>query len=152
MLRRHGWLVLPRRNVRIKVTLSVAVGAILLYAPTTAGAAKPDFGPNVAMFDPSMPAAEIQERINFVYAAQEHNQFGPQRNASLFLPGRYAVDVPVGYYTQVLGLGETPDIVQIAGNVHSDAGLPRNNASCSLKGSRSNPGVERCNGPCRRGI
>jgi hypothetical protein len=64
MLRRHGWLVQPRRNVRINVTLSVAVGAILLYAPTTAVAAKPDFGPNVAVFDPSMPAAEIQERIN----------------------------------------------------------------------------------------
>ncbi len=107
-------------------------GAILLFAPMTAGAAKPDFGPNVAVFDPSMPAAEIQQRINRIYAAQEHNQFGPQRNALLFLPGRYSVDVPAGYYTQVLGLGETPDKVQIAGNMHSDASLPRNNATCSF--------------------
>jgi hypothetical protein len=97
-----------------------------------AGAAKPDFGPNVAVFDPSMPAAEIQERVNRVYAVQEHNQFGPQRNALLFLPGRYSVDVPLGYYTQVIGLGESPDSVQIAGNVHSDASLPRNNATCSF--------------------
>ena len=106
--------------------------ALLLYASIAAGAAKPDFGANVAVFDPSMPAAEIQERINRIYAAQEHNQFGPQRNALLFLPGRYSVDVPVGYYTQVLGLGETPDLVQIAGNMHSDASLPRNNATCSF--------------------
>ncbi|HKE27614.1 MAG TPA: hypothetical protein VKB88_34905 [Bryobacteraceae bacterium] len=113
-------------------TLSVAVGAILLYLPAAAGAAKPDFGPNVAVFDPSMPAAEIQERINRVYAAQQRNQFGPQRDALLFLPGRYSVDVPIGFYTQVLGLGETPDLVQIAGNMHSDASLPRNNATCSF--------------------
>jgi hypothetical protein len=115
-----------------RIGLSTAVGTILLYAPAWAGAAKPDFGPNVAVFDSSMPAAEIQERINRVYAVQEHNQFGPQRNALLFLPGRYPVDVPVGYYTQVLGLGETPDQVLIAGNMHSDASLPRNNATCSF--------------------
>lgn len=133
MLQRHGRLVVPRRSLRINVTLSVALGVILLlYTPTAAGAAQPDFGPNVAVFDRSMPVAEIQERINRVYTAQEHNQFGPQRNAFLFLPGRYSVDVPVGYYTQVLGLGEAPDMVQIAGNVHSDATLPRNNATCSF--------------------
>lgn len=133
MLQRHGWLVVPRRSHRINVTLSAAMGVILLlYTPTAAGAAQPDFGPNVAVFDRSMPVAEIQERINRVYTAQEHNQFGPQRNAFLFLPGRYSVDVPVGYYTQVLGLGEAPDMVQIAGNVHSDATLPRNNATCSF--------------------
>jgi hypothetical protein len=127
--RRHGR---SYKFMRVIVTLSMAVGAIFLQAQTAAAAANFDFGPDVAVFNPSMPAAEIQERINRVYAAQEHNQFGPQRNALLFLPGRYLVDVPVGYYTQVLGLGETPDLVQIAGNMHSDASLPRNNATCSF--------------------
>jgi len=103
-----------------------------LAACATLMAAKPDFGPNVLVFDPSMPAAAMQDRINQVYAAQEHNQFGPRRDALLFLPGKYSVDVPIGYYTQVVGLGASPDGVQITGNVHSDASLPRNNATCSF--------------------
>jgi hypothetical protein len=108
------------------------IAVVALAACATLMAAKPDFGPNVLVFDPSMPAAAMQERINQVYAAQEHNQFGPRRDALLFLPGKYAVDVPIGYYTQVVGLGASPDAVQIAGNVHSDASLPRNNATCSF--------------------
>jgi hypothetical protein len=96
-------------------------------APTT-----PDFGPNVLVFNASMPAAAIQEQIDKVYATQKNNQFGPARNALLFAPGAYKVDVPVGYYTQVLGLGASPDNVQITGNVHSDATLPNNNATCTF--------------------
>ena len=41
--------------------------------------AKPEFGPNVLIFDPSMPSQEIQKRINAVYAMQEHDEFGPER-------------------------------------------------------------------------
>lgn len=93
---------------------------------------KPDLGPNVMIFDPSMPAAEIQERIDDAYAVEQRSEFGPARYALLFLPGRYHVDVPVGFYTQVLGLGATPDAVEIDGNVHSDASLPHNNATCTF--------------------
>ena len=92
----------------------------------------PDFGPDVAVFSPSTPTAQIQERIDAVYAAQQHAEFGSQRNAFLFLPGDYKVDIPVGFYTQVLGLGPTPDAVHITGNVHSDASLPKNNATCTF--------------------
>src|SRR5689334_21400695 len=46
-----------------------------------------DFGPNVLVFRPSMPAAEMQAQIDRVYAAQQNNQFGPARNALLFAPG-----------------------------------------------------------------
>jgi len=38
--------------------------------------------------------------------------------------------VPVGYYTEVRGLGATPDAVHITGNVHADATLAKNNATC----------------------
>lgn len=103
---------------------------LALAAPVLA--AEPDFGPNVAVFQPSMPAAAIQERIDKVYAVQQNNQFGPARNALLFAPGEYKVDVPIGYYTQVLGLGTSPDGVHITGNVHSDATLPNNNATCTF--------------------
>jgi hypothetical protein len=58
-------------------------------------AAKPEFGPNVLILDPSMPSQAIQKQIDAVYATQQHNEFGPQRNALLFLPGSYSVDVPV---------------------------------------------------------
>jgi hypothetical protein len=83
--------------------------------------AKPDFGPNVQVFDASMPAEAIQEQIDKVYKVQQHNEFGPERNAFLFLPGDYKLDVPIGFYTEVIGLGATPDAVHITGNVHSDA-------------------------------
>jgi hypothetical protein len=93
---------------------------------------KPDFGPNVLIFSPSMPSAAIQEQIDKVYAVQQHSEFGPARNALLFLPGDYHVDVPVGFYTEVLGLGVSPDAVHITGNVHADASLPHNNATCTF--------------------
>ncbi|MGA9669559.1 MAG: coagulation factor 5/8 type domain-containing protein [Terracidiphilus sp.] len=98
----------------------------------TAAPAKPDFGPNVLIFNPSMPVAAIQEQIDKVYATQQHSEFGSQRNAFFFLPGEYKVDVPIGFYTEVIGLGATPDSVHITGNVHADASLPRNNATCTF--------------------
>lgn len=92
----------------------------------------PDFGPNVLVFRPEMPAAEMQQKIDAIYAAQQHSEFGSERNAIFFLPGEYKLDIPVGFYTQVVGLGETPDAVHIVGNVHADASLPRNNATCTF--------------------
>ena len=52
-----------------------------------------------------MPAAEMQAKIDAVYAEQQHSEFGPGRYAFLFQPGDYKLDIPVGFYTQVLGLG-----------------------------------------------
>ncbi|HZP07237.1 MAG TPA: coagulation factor 5/8 type domain-containing protein [Terracidiphilus sp.] len=97
-----------------------------------APAPRPDLGPHILIFDPSMPAAEMQAQIDKVYAVEEHAEFGAERYALLFLPGKYHVDVPVGFYTQVLGLGASPDAVEIDGNVHSDASLPNNNATCTF--------------------
>lgn len=107
---------------------------LLAFAPTTVSAAPqaPDLGPNVSIFSPSMSAAAIQQQIDKVYLIQQHSEFGLARDALLFLPGSYNVDVPIGFYTQVLGLGATPDAVHITGNVHADASLPRNNATCAF--------------------
>jgi hypothetical protein len=92
----------------------------------------PDLGPNVLLFEPSMPSADIQSQIDKVYSIQQHSEFGSARHALLFLPGQYHVDIPIGFYTEVIGLGATPDAVHITGNVHSDASLPRNNATCTF--------------------
>ena len=106
----------------------------LLACPTcfATAATKPDFGPNVLIFNPSMPAATIQQQIDKVYAAQQHSEFGSQRNAFFFLPGNYSVDTPIGFYTEIIGLGATPDAVHITGNVHADASLPHDNATCTF--------------------
>lgn len=101
--------------------------------PTLAAkGAKPEFGPNVMVFDPSMSSQAIQKQIDAVYATQEHDEFGQQRNALLFLPGDYSVDVPVGFYTEVIGLGASPDATRIAGNVHADANREHNNATTTF--------------------
>ena len=112
--------------------LSLALLLSLAPTPLCAAPQAPDLGPNVFVFSPSMPAAAIQNQIDKVYAIQQHSEFGPARNAFLFLPGNYNVDVPIGFYTQVLGLGSNPDAVHITGNVHADASLPRNNATCTF--------------------
>ncbi len=92
----------------------------------------PDFGPNVAIFSAKADAAEMQKKIDAVYAVQQHAEFGTERNAFLFLPGEYHVNIPIGFYTQVGGVGATPDAVRIVGNVHADASLPHNNATCTF--------------------
>jgi hypothetical protein len=65
-----------------------------------------------------MSAATIQGQINTIYNAQHTNQFGLERYALLFKPGTYnGFNVPVGFYTQVVGLGLNPDDVRINGNI-----------------------------------
>ncbi|AEV84072.1 hypothetical protein ACWT_3049 [Actinoplanes sp. SE50] len=83
--------------------------------------ANPDLGPNVTIFDPSMPASTIQSKLNAVFNGQVSNQFGNARHALLFKPGVYPVDANVGFFTQVAGLGLTPDQVTINGHVHAEA-------------------------------
>ncbi|WP_410658797.1 RICIN domain-containing protein [Amycolatopsis sp. lyj-112] len=93
------------------------------------GTANPDLGPNVLIFDPGMSQSTIQSQVNSVFSRQETNQFGSQRSALLFKPGSYNVDVNVGFYTQVLGLGLSPDNVTINGAVHAEADWFQGNAT-----------------------
>jgi hypothetical protein len=105
---------------------AAALASLLLaLAPSPqARAAEPDFGPNVLVFDPATPG--MQDKLNAVYAKQAHNEFGPERFALLFKPGRYALDVNVGLGTEVLGLGVSPDDTLITGAVRSMAALGNN--------------------------
>src|SRR6202521_6344544 len=119
----------------MRLAKRLGFAAVLLAATLPARAAKgakPAIGPNVLIFDPSMPSSAIQKQIDAVYATQQHNEFGPQRNALLFLPGSYSVDVPVGFYTEVMGLGSSPDATRIAGNVHANASRAHNNATTTF--------------------
>ncbi|MFJ1585182.1 RICIN domain-containing protein [Streptomyces sp. NPDC088197] len=89
----------------------------------------PDLGPNTVVFDPSMSASTIQSKLNSIFSQQETNQFGSQRYAVLFKPGTYSADVNVGFYTQVAGLGLSPDSVTINGKVHAEADWFQGNAT-----------------------
>jgi len=92
-----------------------------------------DLGPNVLLFDPSMPISTIQSQCSSVFTAQKDAQFGSGRKALLFLPGTYEkLDIRVGFYTQVLGLGASPDEVNITGTARSTAYLGGGNATCNF--------------------
>jgi hypothetical protein len=102
-----------------------AVAGLLasLAAAGTASAAQPDFGPNVKIFDPTMPTSQIQASVDAVASQQVPNQFGSQRYALLLKPGTYGtaaepLNFQVGYYTAVAGLGRSPNDVVINGSAY----------------------------------
>ncbi|MFJ6213277.1 RICIN domain-containing protein [Streptomyces sp. NPDC092296] len=109
----------------------------------------PDFGPNVSVFDPSMSTATIQNRLNQVFGQQEQNQFGSARYALLFKPGSYNVDANVGFYTQVAGLGLSPDDVTINGAVHAEADWFQGNATQNFWRDAENLSVNPASGTDR---
>ncbi|WP_084658461.1 malectin [Thermogemmatispora onikobensis] len=109
-----------------------AAGGTPTPTPTPTGTppgGTPNFGPNVYIFDPSMPSSTIQSTLDAIYSQQQTNQFGTNRYALLFKPGTYNVTVNVGFYTQVLGLGRSPDDVVINGAVDLDAAWMNGNAT-----------------------
>jgi F5/8 type C domain len=87
---------------------------------------RPDFGPNVRIFEPGTPGATIQTAVDQAFNAQLRSptaQFGSQRHVFLFKPGTYGrVWANVGFYTTVAGLGLNPDDVTINGAVNVDSG------------------------------
>jgi hypothetical protein len=110
----------------------LAVTLIALTMSTTASvwpasarpleSSQPDFGPNVIIFDPSMPLSDIQAKVDAIANQQVDNEMGTQRYALLFKPGTYGSPATplvfqVGYYTEVAGLGASPTDVTINGHV-----------------------------------
>lgn len=73
------------------------------------------FGENVYIFSSEDDPAEINQILDDIYDEQEENQFGRERYAFYFMPGVYdeSIEVNVGYYTQVAGLGELPTDTRI---------------------------------------
>lgn len=100
---------------------------LVIEGPTSVD---PDFGPNVFVFDPSM--TDVQKHVDAVFARQEKSQFGTDRYALLFKPGKYDLDMQVGFYTHVAGLGASPDDVEINGAVRTNAKWMKGNATCNF--------------------
>ena len=115
------------RSRRIGVAVAVGAGLLGVLASTQSAVAEPsptgpDLGSNVFVFTPDMPQADIQAKVDFIYKLQVDNEMGTQRYALLFKPGTYGsnanpLDVRVGYYTEVDGLGQDPSAVTINGGV-----------------------------------
>jgi hypothetical protein len=117
VLSRACWilLVLPTSAAMWAAIPVVAFGA------QPSGANSTIFGPNVFVFDPIMPAADVEKTANDIFSKMERNQFGSERYALLFKPGTYKVNFNVGFYTHVAGLGPSPDDVHIDGGVTVNA-------------------------------
>ena len=109
--------------------------AVVNGAPvsSTMRARDPDFGTSVTIFDPKTPAIVIQAKLDSVFRTQETSEFGEARYALLFKPGAYGVNAKVGFYTQVSGLGLSPDDdVTINGAVSADARWKKGNATLNF--------------------
>ncbi len=91
------------------------------------------FGENVFVFDPGTNVKEIQNVIDTLYNQQHprKSEFGLHRYALLFKPGTYQVDLKIGYYTHIMGLGESPDDVIINGSLISK-GEKNGNVTCNF--------------------
>jgi hypothetical protein len=105
-------------GVAVLGVLASTQSAFAAPAPSTAV----DLGPNVFVFTPDMATADIQAKVDSIYTQQVDNEMGTQRYALLFKPGTYGsaavpLDVRVGYYTEVDGLGQDPSGVTINGGV-----------------------------------
>ncbi|PUA81227.1 adenylyl cyclase [Nocardioides currus] len=129
----------PRRLTTLLVVLVVALASPLV-AQTTATAGHgsgpggghggrhhgppkaPDLGSRVVVFDPSMPVAEIKARADAIHAQQVDAEMGTERWSLLFKPGTYGtatepLQIQVGYYTEVAGLGVSPSDTVINGKI-----------------------------------
>jgi len=114
-----------RRPIGVAVAVAAAMLGVLASiqsAVAQPSPSTPDLGPNVVVFTPDMPQADIQAKVDSIYTQQVDNEMGTQRYALLFKPGTYGssakpLDIRVGYYTEVDGLGQDPSAVTINGGV-----------------------------------
>jgi hypothetical protein len=103
--------------------LAATVAGLALAGPATLSAAGlEDLGPNTIVFDPTMPVAEIKAVADAIWQQQVDDEMGSGRYALLFKPGTYGtaeepLQIQVGYYTEVIGLGASPADVTINGKV-----------------------------------
>jgi hypothetical protein len=109
-----------RRAFVLTLALTAATAAPATADPATHGGL--ELGGNVTIFDPGMPVADIQATLDATHAAQVDNEMGTERRAFLFKPGTYGsaehpLQIKVGYYTEIAGLGAAPTDVVINGKV-----------------------------------
>ncbi|KAI1798593.1 glycoside hydrolase family 55 protein [Daldinia bambusicola] len=114
-------------------SLSKRIVPVMVDSSSVSTANTTIFGPNVYVFDPAMPAADVQDKVTAIFKQMEANEFDTERYALLFKPGTYKILFDVGFYTQVAGLGQNPDDVLIDGGANVPAyWMPNRNATCNF--------------------
>ena len=120
----------PLRAALTALALAV-VGLTPIHVLSPAGAAPsapaaavadPGLGSRVLVFDPSMPVKQIQRKADAIWKQQVDAEMSEERWSLLFLPGTYGtaaepLQIKVGYYTEVAGLGASPSDTVINGKV-----------------------------------
>ena len=119
-----GW---PPIAIPITIPPSAATTALTSAgaapaAPAAAPVADPGLGSRVIVFDPSMPTAQIRAKADEIWQQQVDAEMSEERWSLLFLPGTYGtaaepLQIKVGYYTEVAGLGASPSDTVINGKV-----------------------------------
>jgi hypothetical protein len=114
-------------GARATTILSLALALLALGSSAGAGGSSAatsaaPLGPNVIVFDPSMPVGQIQATFDAIHAQQVDAEMGTNRYALLFKPGIYGtaaqpLQIKVGYYTEIAGLGASPTDVTINGKI-----------------------------------
>ncbi|WP_169582773.1 MULTISPECIES: glycosyl hydrolase family 28-related protein [Microbacterium] len=117
-----------RTRLAAVVTGAALIATALVASPASAAPPRtvdpfdPDFGPNVTIYRPDTPQAQIESDLQALHAQQVDAEMGTTRKAVYFLPGQYGsandpLQINVGYYTDVAGLGASPEDVSINGGI-----------------------------------
>ncbi|MET0937650.1 MAG: adenylyl cyclase [Gaiellaceae bacterium] len=116
-------------RVRSTTVVSLVLVLVALFSSASTGGSAasaaplaPALGSNVIVFDPSMPVGQIQATIDAIHAQQVDAEMSTNRYALLFEPGVYGstsqpLQLKVGYYTELAGLGASPEDVTINGKI-----------------------------------
>ncbi|WP_084079058.1 glycosyl hydrolase family 28-related protein [Demequina sp. NBRC 110057] len=114
------------RTAALVTALGVAAASALAAPAAAKGKPHQDeastLGANVTIIDPSMTTTEIESIMGDLADQQRDAEMTEARHAVLFLPGEYGsvedpLNVEVGYYTEVAGLGAQPGDVDITGTI-----------------------------------
>ncbi len=116
-------------RVRSTTVVSLVLVLVALFSGASTGGSAasaarlaPALGSNVIVFDPSMPVSQIQATIDAIHTQQVDAEMSANRYALLFEPGVYGsagqpLQLKVGYYTELAGLGASPEDVTINGKI-----------------------------------
>lgn len=101
-------------------SIPLLIGILVLAQIAAAAQPNPPAWPStVKVYSPTSSKSQIESEVGAAYNSNgglsEQGQWSELRFAFLFQPGSYDANIPVGYYTQVLGLGATPDEVKFTG-------------------------------------
>ena len=122
----YGWFTAPNGGGNAITAATVITADLTAYASWQEGSSGGIFGPNVFIFDPAMGTSTIQNQLDLIFNSQQTAEFSSNRYAIMFKPGTYNVSVNVGFYMQILGLGQMPDDVLINGSIQSDGSTDPN--------------------------